>query len=205
MPEFAQLGYFIITSSILIIAPGPDIIFLISQSIHKGSHAGLLTAIGLTSGNLIHTLIAAAGISALILNSPIALSTIKFVGVGYLLFLAYETICNNTKFSGNNPIDSHDGSLFLRGLLMNLLNPKVSLFFLAFLPQFVTIEEKGTGYQIIILGLIFTLLVLIIFGSIGLFAGRIQEHVLNQFTSSRYLNYIIASIFICLAINLFLF
>ena len=128
MPEFAQLGYFIITSSILIIAPGPDIIFLISQSIHKGSHAGLLTAIGLTSGNLIHTLIAAAGISALILNSPIALSTIKFVGVGYLLFLAYETICNNTKFSGNNPIDSHDSSLFLRGLLMNLLNPKRNWF-----------------------------------------------------------------------------
>lgn len=202
IPEFIQLGYFIIASIILIVAPGPDIIFLVSQSIHKGSRAGLLTAIGLASGNLVHTIIAAAGISALIINSPIAFSTIKLLGAGYLLFLAYEAIRNNTKFSGNNPIDSHDGSLFIRGLLMNVLNPKVSLFFIAFLPQFITAQDKKISYQMIFYGITFTLLVVVIFGIIGLFAGKLRKQMLNALLESNYFNWAIAAIFIGLSINI---
>ena len=202
IPEFIQLGYFIIASIILIVAPGPDIIFLVSQSIHKGSRAGLLTAIGLASGNLVHTIIAAAGISALIINSPIAFSTIKLLGAGYLLFLAYEAIRNNTKISGSNPIDSHDGSLFIRGLLMNVLNPKVSLFFIAFLPQFITAQDKKISYQMIFYGITFTLLVVVIFGIIGLFAGKLRKQMLNALLESNYFNWAIAAIFIGLSINI---
>ena len=202
MPEPTQLSYFIVASFILIIAPGPDIIFLVSQSIHKGSRAGLLTAIGLASGNLVHTIIAAAGISALIISSPIALSTIKLLGAGYLLFLAYEAIRNNTKISGNNPIDSDDGSLFLRGLLMNVLNPKVSIFFIAFLPQFITAQDKEISYQMIFYGITFTILVIVIFGIIGLFAGKLRKQMLNAILESTYFNWAIAVVFVGLSINI---
>ena len=202
MPVAPELSYFIIASCILILAPGPDIIFLITQSIHKGSRAGMFTAIGLACGNLIHTLIAVIGISAVIMNSPIAFSSIKIIGAIYLLYLAYEALKSNTRSDKDESENTYEGSLLLRGLYMNILNPKVSIFFIAFFPQFITEENNNISQQLLFLGITFTCLVLLIFGSIGFFAGKAHSLFQKHFNSTHYMNWITAFIFICISINL---
>ena len=196
-------------------APGPDIIFLVTQSIHKGSRAGLFTALGLASGNLIHTIIAVIGVSALIINSPIAFSTIKVIGAVYLLYLAYEVISSKKETLKLMGEKFDDRSLLVRGLLMNVLNPKVSLFFLAFLPQFIATKDENISLQMLFLdenislqtlffGITFTGLVIIIFGSIGIFAGKIRQQILSRLLESKYFNWAIAMVFVVLSINFLL-
>ncbi len=207
MPGITETIYFIFAACILIIAPGPDIIFLITQSIHKGHRAGLTTALGLASGNLIHTLVAAFGISALILNSPIALSAIKVIGACYLLYLAYDAIKQDkhSTYTSDQSIQATDISLFLRGFLMNALNPKVTLFFLAFLPQFTNIKNGSIQFQMIFFGIIFTSLVVLIFGSIGYFAGQINLTNINKSGVSNFARWATAIIFTGLSLNIILF
>ena len=137
MHDLANISYFIITSFLLTIAPGPDIIFLVTQTFNHGPKAGFPTALGLTFGNLIHTLLAAFGVSLIVQASEQAFTVIKILGACYLLYLAYEVIVTKSA-QVNNHIDLSRRSLFIRGVLMNLLNPKVILFFIAFLPQFVS-------------------------------------------------------------------
>tara|TARA_R110002049_G_scaffold252263_1_gene426816 strand:+ start:128782 stop:129408 length:627 start_codon:yes stop_codon:yes gene_type:complete len=200
-----ELTYFIITSCLLIIAPGPDIVFLITQSVRHGPKAGIFTALGLASGNLIHTAAAALGISTVFQNSVTAFSILKYLGVCYLLYLAFQVFTN---------ADSHDDlqfdsckkgiSFFIRGFLMNVLNPKVALFFLAFIPQFVSIGSINIGLEMLFYGVLFTSLVIIIFGSIGLFAGKLYKRAPTGLITHQFFRLLIGSIFISLAVRLFL-
>ena len=202
MLDWSTLFYFITASAVITLAPGPDIIFLITQSINHGVRAGVATALGLSSGNLIHTLAVPLGISIIFQTSTLAFEALKIFGVCYLLYLAYGAIVN----TDNTPADSKDThrSLYMRGVLMNVLNPKVALFFIAFLPQFVTSDEVGVELQMIFYGLTFTLIVVVIFTSISLFAGK-AANFFNHSKSKKSLNFITALIFVALAINLFFF
>lgn len=199
-PEFA---YFIIASVLLIIAPGPDIIFLITQSIRHGSKVGLFTALGLASGNLVHTAATALGISLLIQTSTLAFTSLKFIGAAYLIYLAYQMTTSNKAPNQQQVIESPNNiSFYRKGLLINVLNPKIALFFIAFLPQFIPTSSTHQHIDIIILGIIFAFMVILIFGSIGLFAGRIKNMIYLKPKSHAIFNRIIAFIFILLAINL---
>jgi len=185
----SSLGVFIAASVLLILAPGPDVIFLISQSIALGPRAGFLTAFGLACGNLVHTLLAALGISVIFRASPAAFQALKIAGVAYLLFLAWKAI----RARALEPADPAAGALpsmpppaaglFLKGVLMNVLNPKVALFFLAFLPQFVTPESGPVWLQMILYGLLFTAFVIVIFGTIGLLAGHVTRRLGSRWAS----------------------
>jgi threonine/homoserine/homoserine lactone efflux protein len=199
-PEFS---YFIIASLLLIIAPGPDIIFLTTQSISNGPKAGFLTALGLASGNLVHTAAAAFGISVLVQTSTLAFNSLKFLGAAYLLYLAYQIITSD-KSTNQQAITPADNpiSFYRKGLLINVLNPKIALFFISFLPQFVPASSTHVHIDIIILGIVFTTLVILIFGSVGLLAGRIKQAININSVNYSYFNWIIAVIFIFLAINL---
>jgi len=172
--ETSTLLFFATASLLLILAPGPDIIFLISQGVTRGPAAGLTTALGLAGGNLVHTLAAALGISVVFRTSALAFQALKLMGVAYLLYLAWKTARE-----GAGPIalraDAGSGprSLFWRGFLMNVLNPKVALFFLAFLPQFVARAAGPVWLQMLVYGVLFTLLVVVVFGAFGLFAGTL--------------------------------
>ena len=181
--EPSALGLFVVASVLLILAPGPDIIFLVSQSVTLGPRAGFLTALGLACGNLVHTLLAALGISVIFRASPAAFQALKIAGVAYLLYLAWKALRARAPASVD-PAGSSQPSvprpaagLFLKGVLMNVLNPKVALFFLAFLPQFVTPESGPVWLQMILYGLLFTALVILIFGAIGLFAGHVTRRI----------------------------
>ena len=200
-----ELSYFIISSLVLIVAPGPDIIFLITQSINNGPKAGLFTALGLASGNLVHTAITVIGIAVIIQASTLALTSLKLLGATYLLYLAYKTVTTDKSLTENKTKTMHaDASFFTKGLLINIFNPKIALFFLAFLPQFIPPSSTQQHLTIIFLGMLFSLMVTIIFGSIGLFAGRINKVIRMRSASNQYFNWIIASIFCLLAINLLL-
>ena len=198
-----ELSYFIITSLILIITPGPDIIFLITQSIVNGSKAGLLTALGLASGNLAHTVAAALGVSIIFQTSALAFTTLKLVGIGYLIYLAYRLLIINQSPDQISP--KHfisNTSFYKRGVLLNILNPKVALFFLAYLPQFITDASTQPHIEIIILGGIFTLLVVIVFGSVSLLAVTLKNIIHINSISYIAMNRITAFIYILLAIYL---
>lgn len=174
MIEPYNLLLFIPASLLLIIAPGPDILFLFSQSISRGPRAGVALALGLASGNLSHTVAAALGISLLLKSVPVAFFLIKSLGVIYLLYLAWSSLRPNAEAAE----DRHrriPASWFWRGFLMNNLNPKVMLFFLAFLPQFVGQTSTPVWLQMIALGGVFILLVILVFVPIGLFAGGLHH------------------------------
>lgn len=198
-PEFI---YFIIAATLLTLAPGPDIIFLITQSINHGSKSGLITALGLASGNLIHTLAAALGISLIFQTSPFAFQLLKIMGVMYLLYLAFELLKNKKTEIIPPNITSNKMSLYLRGILMNTLNPKVALFYIAFLPQFIITKGLPVWKQTILYGLTFTLLVTIIFGSIGILTGHMKNYLSLEKKHNHWSRWITAGIFISIAIHL---
>ena len=201
--EIEQLVLFLSASLILIIIPGPDLIFLVTQSLHNGIKAGLATALGLAGGNLVHTLAAVLGITLVLQTIPHAFTAIKFFGACYLLYLAYECITNSNANS-NKTIATYDNhvSFFIRGLLMNILNPKVALFFLAFLPQFIPEDALHPSFLMMALGCLFTILVIIIFSSIVILSYQFKQHILTNNLNSRFLNLLSATVFIALSLHL---
>jgi len=199
-----ELAYFIISSILFIIAPGPDIIFLITQSIRHGPKAGLFTALGLASGNLIHTSAAAFGISVIFQSSEFAFTALKYLGVSYLLYLTYQIITQENSIDSHQLDSTEKGiAFFARGFLMNVLNPKVALFFLAFLPQFVSTGSTIIWVEMLCYGILFSLLVVVIFGNIGLLAGKLYERAPVNLFTRKYVRLVIGAIFISLAVRLF--
>jgi threonine/homoserine/homoserine lactone efflux protein len=162
---------------------------------------------GLAAGNLVHTLAAVLGISVIFQTSELAFNGLRVAGALYLLYLAWQALRHRKDALdlSVSPAPAHR-ALFLRGVLMNVLNPKVALFFLAFLPQFVNPASGPVWAQMLVLGLLFTLQVVFIFGAIGLSAGYIRDRLLAGRTGTigAWSNYIVAGIFILLALRLLL-
>jgi threonine/homoserine/homoserine lactone efflux protein len=207
--ETSTLLLFLTASVLLTLAPGPDVLYLLSQGVTRGSRAGLATAMGLAAGNLVHTLGAVLGISVVFQTSAFAFQGLKLVGVIYLLLLAYRAIRSSDKGDTDKRHDDRPQagrSLFWRGFLMNMLNPKVALFFLAFLPQFVSPDLGAVWLQMLTYGVLFTFQVVIVFGTLGLFSGQVNRW-LNRGQAnhlSRYMRWVTATIFIALALRLLL-
>jgi len=205
MFSLTTLLTFIGVSILLTLAPGPDILFVITQGISNGRKAGIFTALGLAFGNSIHTMGAVLGVSIIFRTSLIAFTVFKILGASYLFYLAYRVIKpRNNRMYLNKSVQINKRKLFARGFVMNILNPKVALFFLAFLPQFANPEFGNIPFQMLVLGAIFILLVIIIFGSFGYFAGSIGDWLLKKPNYSKYLNLISALIFLGIGINLLL-
>ncbi|WP_434084046.1 LysE family translocator [Halalkalibacter oceani] len=176
--------------------PGPDNLFVLAQSIAKGKQAGIATALGLCTGLLGHIAAAVIGLSALIYQSALAFTIVKYAGVAYLLFLAYKAF--RAKESGFGPLkaDSLDyRALYQKGVIMNLLNPKVSLFFLAFLPQFIQYEAGAVAGQMLVYGVIFLLQALVLFSLISVFAGKIGTFLRKSPGLARKIHLIEGSLF----------
>lgn len=164
---------FLLASIALTLMPGPDILFVIAQSLERGAKAGILIALGLCTGLLGHISASALGLSLIIINSPLTFSVIKYLGAAYLIYLGILSYKNRKK---KNEAEGAPNlamrKLYGRGILMNLLNPKVSLFFLAFLPQFIQTDGGEVSLQIILLGTIFTAQAIIIFSLVSLLSAR---------------------------------
>jgi threonine/homoserine/homoserine lactone efflux protein len=201
--EQSQLIYFIAASAALTLLPGPDILFVLTQSISQGKKAGIATASGLCTGVLAHTTAAAFGISALVYKSALAFEIVKYTGAAYLLYLAWHALKESEELVSSAPVREADAfALYRRGIFMNVLNPKVALFFLAFLPQFVNIDSGNIPMQMIFLGLIFMIQAWLIFSVISVFAGTVGEKIIQKPGIGRYINWGKAGIFTFIGIKL---
>jgi len=201
--EQSQLIYFIAASAALTLLPGPDILFVLTQSISQGKKAGVATASGLCTGVLVHTTAAALGISALIYKSALAFELVKYMGAAYLLYLAWSAFRENEELISSAPVrENNSFALYRRAIFMNILNPKVALFFLALLPQFVNVNAGSIPMQMISLGVIFMIQAWLIFSAISIFAGSIGDKLFQKKGISKYINWGKAGIFTLLGIKL---
>lgn len=204
MLELSNLYMFIIASFLLCLAPGPDNIYVLTQGITKSKKAAIITTLGLCTGIIIHTSAAAFGISMIFKTSQMAFDIVKFIGVVYLLYIAYQAFKHR-----NDPLDltlqnstSELKKLYIKGFFMNVLNPKVSIFFLAFLPQFVVVENGNVPLQMIFLGLIFMVLTVVVFSLIGIAGNLLSRRLIENPNISKIMNILTSFVLGSLAIKL---
>ncbi len=198
----STLLYFLGASIALTIAPGPDNIFVLIQGISRGRKPAIVTALGMCCGVSVHTTAAAFGISAVLYSSVVAFNAVKFAGVAYLLYLAYKTLKERSTIKLSVADDVVSTALFKRGFIMNVLNPKVAMFFLAFLPQFVTPNSNYFPLQMLLLGVIFMVQAVIIFSLIGYFSGGIGSFILARPRIAKYFDWLTAGVFASLGVRL---
>jgi threonine/homoserine/homoserine lactone efflux protein len=193
---------FTIATSILALSPGPDNIFVLTQSIVNGKKNGLATVFGLISGCLVHTTLLAFGVSAIIKRSENLFLCIKLFGAIYLLYLAFKVFKSDVSIllSKDSMEKKSTIQLFKQGFFMNVLNPKVSIFFLAFFPGFLFSKTLSNVIQFYILGFLFMLVSLIIFSLIAILAGAISERIKQNNRIGLYLKWIQITVFIFIAI-----
>lgn len=203
MLELHTVLMFIGASTLLALSPGPDILFVLTQAMVRGSRSGIVIALGLCSGLIFHTTAVALGVAVIFQTSALAFSLLKFVGAGYLLYLAFMAFKDATKSKLNTTQPALSlSTLYKRGILMNIANPKVSIFFLAFLPQFTNPQLGNVTVQIFSLGALFMLSALVVFISISLLAGRIGTWFMRTQNGEKILNRIAGTIFAALALKL---
>lgn len=179
--EITTLVSFLGVAILLTLMPGPDIIFVIAQSISQTKKAGIATAFGLCTGLIVHISAAALGVSALIYKSAFAFNLVKYAGAIYLLYMAWQAFREKDSsfaIEGNERLDYL--ALYKKGILMNILNPKVSLFFLALLPQFVTQSAGHVSLQMIVLGIVFLVQALVIFTIVSIFSEKLRHLLMNS-------------------------
>ncbi|AUC84477.1 lysine transporter LysE [Polaribacter sp. ALD11] len=193
---------FAFATLILAISPGPDNIFVLTQSIVNGKKYGLATVFGLISGCLIHTTLLAFGVSAIIKESENLFTVIKIFGAFYLLYLAYKVYKSDASISlsEENTPKKTTKQLFKQGFIMNVLNPKVSIFFLAFFPGFLFSETLNTVFQFYVLGFVFMFISFIVFSMIAILAGSISETIKENNKIGYYLKWTQIIVFILIAI-----
>lgn len=188
---------------LLALAPGPDNVFVVMQSAMWGKGSGMLVVLGLCTGLAGHTAAVAAGLAAVFATSETAFTLLKLAGAAYLVYLAWGAFRSDGQTSSAGK-PSHSGKLALyrRGIIMNLTNPKVSLFFLAFLPQFTSPARGSVALQTLALGALFMLATLLVFGALACFAGALGQKMQGSAGWQRLLNRAAGVVFLGLAVKL---
>lgn len=173
---------FLVASIVLAILPGPDNIFVLTESVTKGKKNGIALSAGLSSGVIVHTITAATGLSLILQNSAIAFQIVKYLGAIYLFYLAFQSLIekgNDFDLELGIKNDYNFFKLYSKGFLMNVLNPKVTLFFIAFLPQFISKTGFNVTLQMLILGFIFMVQAFVIFSLIAIVSGSLHKYLNN--------------------------
>ena len=199
-----QLSAFFGAAVLVALAPGPDNLMVLSLGMARGRKAGVAFGLGCALGCLNHTLLAAIGVSALIAASPLAFTALRIAGGAYLVWLGVQALRNARPVGAPAAQVRQEpaGRLFAKGLVANAINPKVILFFLAFLPQFVDGARGGAAWQIAQLGVLFTLASVIVFGAIGWFAGAIGERLARRPAIGLWLDRSAGTVFVALGVRL---
>lgn len=206
IPGLPVLAAFSFAVLLLAITPGPDMTLWMSRTIRDGRAVGLMTLLGTNLGIAVHTLLVAFGVSALIVASPVAFLVLKTGGAGYLLWLAIQAVRNRSVLSvkASGKSDASMGKAFLNGLWVNLLNPKVIIFFMTFLPQFVSVNDPHVTGKLIFLGVLSILValpvaILVVFGANGL-----ADWLRRKPQVMRVVDYVFAAVFSVFAVKILL-
>ena len=194
---------FVLASVVLSLVPGPDNIFVMTNSALKGWKAGFYITLGLCTGLIGHTILVAIGVSVIFQTSALAFNGLKIVGACYLIYLGWLSLKSKELTIDSNDAESVNRSYYITGIVMNLTNPKVALFFLVFLPQFINPINGGVTIQIFILGFLFILSALFVFSSIAFLGSFLEDYLKKSSAINKNINKLAALVYFALAINLF--
>lgn len=202
LPNAANLWIFSGAALLLLIVPGPAVLFIIGRSIEQGRRAGIVSDLGIHTATLVHVLAAALGLSAILASSAVAFSVVKYAGAAYLIWLGLRKILGRDLNGGGAAVFVRASyrRLFRDGFVVNLLNPKTALFFLAFLPQFVDPSRGHIAQQVVALGLIFVTLGLVSDGAYAMAAGTAGDWLKRSRGWRAFERYISGTIFIGLGL-----
>ena len=186
MPDPASLGVFALASLALLVVPGPSVLYIVTRSISQGRMAGLASVLGVHVGTTFHIAAAALGLSALLMRSIVAFNIVKYAGAAYLIYLGIRRLLDDESLVQEGPVKERSLSrIFRQGIVVNLLNPKTALFFLAFLPQFVDVEEGSVALQMLVLGSLFIVLGLISDGTYALLSSLLGDRLRTSKSFAR--------------------
>ncbi|TYO99607.1 threonine/homoserine/homoserine lactone efflux protein [Geothermobacter ehrlichii] len=203
MLDPTRLSFFCAASILLILTPGPDNLTVLTRGITQGRTAALSAAAGFALGNLGHTLFAILGLSALLASSAALYGAVKLAGGVYLVWIGVKLLRSaGTIDTRGNPELARPLLIFNQSVIANLLNPKVAIFFMAFFPQFVSLERGHVAVQMLLLGILFVLLTFLFFGLIGWFAGSLGRWLQQRPRAGRWLDRIAGGVLIGLGVRL---
>lgn len=204
VPELSVIAAYSVAAAILTLTPGPDMALFLSKTLSGGRAAGFATILGTAAGLFVHACLAAAGLSALIAASATAFTVLKVAGVGYLLYLAFDAVRSGSGIrleTATAPVEPL-ARVFAKGVLVNLLNPKIVLFFLTFLPQFVHAGEAGAAGQLFFLGLWYIVISTPITGAMVLGAAALARMFQRNPRALRFVDYAMAAVMAAFAVRL---
>ncbi|MBD5778047.1 LysE family translocator [Pelagicoccus sp. NFK12] len=194
---------FLATSALLAITPGPDNLFVMTQAALHGRKSGFVVTLGLCTGLIVHSVAVALGVSAIFQSSVAAFNLLKYLGVAYLVYLAWKAFRASSDAVGEEQkVQASYANLYRRGIIMNVTNPKVSIFFLAFLPQFTDPSAGNVTSQILALGGLFIVATLVIFGSIATLSGLLNDLFKKSSRAQTIMNKIAGLVFLGIAAKL---
>jgi threonine/homoserine/homoserine lactone efflux protein len=203
VPEFNSLLVFVAAGLLLNITPGPDVLYIVGRSIGQGRIAGLVSVLGISTGCLFHVASAALGLSALMLALPLAYDAVRYAGAAYLVWLGVRALASKSSPLHVQRVDPERlGRVFRQGVVTNVLNPKVALFFLAFLPQFTDPARGPVPLQIALLGLIFIGNGTIVCIGYALAASWLREWLKSRYDVATWLNRAMGGLFVGLGVRL---
>jgi threonine/homoserine/homoserine lactone efflux protein len=203
MLSIETFSAFFLASALLAIVPGPDNVFVLTQSALHGRLSGLVVMFGLCTGLLVHTGAVAFGVAVIFQASALAFTLLKVIGASYLLYLAWQIFRSSPeqiRLDGNSQRGM--AALYRRGIIMNVTNPKVSIFFLAFLPQFADPARGPISLQMVLLGGIFIVATILVFGAVALLGGALGEWLNRSARVQRIMNWVAGTVFVGLALKL---
>lgn len=190
---------FILTSVLLALTPGPDVLLVVAVAAKDGFKKALFLTLGLASGVIFHTLLIILGLSALIIASPMAMNSIALFGAGYLLYLAWLTWIHRNDEASEADTPKIQGSYYWRGVIMNISNPKVLLFFLALFPQFAQLDQPGYHVRIAVLGMLFIAVTIVVFSGLAYLTAKSAQSFLQNPRFKLGMDYVTVGIFVGLA------
>jgi threonine/homoserine/homoserine lactone efflux protein len=194
---------FLITSLIVVVSPGTGVLYTLAAGLSRGSRASIVAAFGCTIGIVPHMAAAIMGLAALLHTSALAFQVFKYVGVAYLLYMAWSTLRERGALRVEKETDARSAlQIAVTGVLINILNPKLSIFFLAFLPQFIAVNEPHPLSVMLMLSAVFMLMTFVVFVGYGLFAASVRDHVISRPKVLAWMRRIFAGAFAALGARL---
>jgi threonine/homoserine/homoserine lactone efflux protein len=202
VPGIVSLTAFVAAALVVLLIPGPGVLYIVARSLSQGQRAGLVSVLGLSAGALVHVAAATVGLSAILLASATAFGVVKILGAAYLIYLGVRTLLARPPAAAADTVAPRSlRRLFSDGVVVSVLNPKIAVFFLAFLPQFVEPDRGPIAQQVLFLGLLYVVLALITDSAYALLAGRLRRWFGRQAISGPLPRYASGAVYIGLGVS----
>ncbi|HEV7678927.1 MAG TPA: LysE family translocator [Candidatus Dormibacteraeota bacterium] len=193
---------FLVTALVVVVTPGTGVLYTLAAGLARGARAGIVAAVGCTLGTVPHMLAAITGLAALLQASSLAFDIVKYLGVAYLLYVAWRTLRDRSALTVEPSAPPSATRVIITAILVNVLNPKLTVFFFAFLPQFVSTGEPGALLRMLELSAVFMLLTLVVFIAYGVFAAAVRTHVVSRPRVMTWMRRVVSGSFVALGARL---